>query len=1303
MKKKNMLRKDFFMEIAKSLNRFVSIFLIVAMGVAFFSGIRAAEPDIRYTADDYYDERQLMDIRVLGTLGLTDEDVAAVKALDGVSDARGGYSMDVLSWCEDSQKVFRVLADMGDKNRIDVTEGRMPEKTGECLIDAGTIKNHSFKIGDKITFESGDDSTLSDTLSTDTFEVVGIGSSPEFITFTRGSTTIGDGEIDSFAVVTEDSFTGDIYTKLDVWVDGAADEVCYTDGYTDKVSSVMDSIEDTLADVRCEVRYASVKDEADEKISDARKELEDARAEADEKLADAKAELESSEAELEDGKKTLTDKEAELADAKNQIISSEKKLADGRAQIAANESTLANGWQQYNDGLASYKENEAKLADGRTQLADGRAQYEAGVAELEKQKVTVYNQLDEAQKQLDELKKALDSYDQAKAGLAQINTYIEQADAQLAQLKDPATMAQLDAGIAQYNDGIAKLDGAIAQIDAGIAGYDAGIDGYNGQITQLEQQLAAYPDDSQLTDDQRNEKAQLEAARDNLVVGRTGLENEKAALESQKQDLAAQREPLVQNRDELVQHKAEIPQFIAQAEAAKAELMTKKAEAEAAIEYIENALQGKNREDYDVGVQALAANRASAEDEFKKAEEKLAETKVLLEDKEGELADGEAELAKGKAQLDASLAQLQSGQAQLDSAKRTLSDSQAQLTDAKQQIADGETQIADAREELADGEKKLADGWKEYEDAKTEAEEKIADGEQELADAEAEVDDITYPKWYVSDRSTLSGHSELGDNADRIRAIGEIFPVLFFLVAALISLTTMTRMVEEQRIQIGTLKALGYSKVSIAKKYIYYALLATISGSIVGVLIGEKILPYIIINAYKIVYPYIPNTTIPYNMKYALMAGLAAIVCITLAAFLACYKELAATPAALMRPVPPKQGKRILLERVTPLWRRLSFTQKSTLRNLFRYKKRFLMTVFGIGGCMALMVVGFGIKDSIMDIVNLQYNKIQPYSGMVILDEDASDSDKAGFYETLDSESRISGHMTAYMLNSDVASDSKSMESYVVVPENLDQVGNFFLFNDRVSGEVYTLSDDGAIISEKTAKMLGVGVGDTIRIKEDEFHSEEVRIDKICENYVSHYIYMTPTLYERVFGKAPNYNSVLIAIDDNNKTVQTEVGENLLKENAVLSVSYMDNIKSTLSDMLASLDIIIVVLIISAGMLAFIVLYNLNNININERRRELASIKVLGFYDMEVAAYVYRENVYLTLIGALFGVVLGKILHQFIIVTVEIDSCMFGRVINPPSYIYSMLLTIAFAVFVNFAMFYKLRKIDMVESLKSVE
>ncbi|MBS5521625.1 MAG: FtsX-like permease family protein [Clostridiales bacterium] len=1260
-KKKNMLRKDFYMEIAKTMNRFISIFLIVAMGVAFFSGIRASEPDMRYTADDYFDERQLMDIRVLGTLGLTADDVAAIKELDGVADAVGGYFADVLCWSEDNQKVFKVMADMGERNRVDVIEGRMPEKAGECLIDAGTLENHSFKLGDKITFESGDDTDILDTLSTDTFEIVGIGSSPEYITFTRGSTTIGDGELDSFAIVTPDSFSMDVFSKIDVWVDGAADEVSYTDGYDDKVSEIVDRIEDSVAGARCEARYNEVQGEAKEEIDKAQKELDDARAEADEELGDALATLESSQKELEDGEKTLKEEEAKLADAKAQIAASEDKLALGQAEIAANEATLNSGWQEYNNGLAQYNAQAASVdfEAARQQLADGRTQLDAAKAKLEQQKNDAYATAfaaaeDTARAAAEEATKAQsDELDAAEAELTLLKTSLEQSAGQL---------ESLQAQLAAVNEQIAALQSA----------GDSGAESSGEESANNAAQETETFNGAQVT-----VLSEVSASDDTLAE----LEKQRAALEAQIQELSATVSQLQ-------------TQYDASYETGMSKVTAGRAQIEAAI----NAAVEKVRtEDAKTAIRAEVDQQLNQNEAYVNIQQTISEQEEKLNDSEANLNA----LAAFKTKLDESYNQLVSGQAQLDAAKQELADGQAQLASAKTQLADGQKQIDEAKAELEEGRTELEDGWKEYEDGKAKAEEEIADGQEKLDDAKAEVEDIAYPKWYVSDRSALSGYGELGDNADRVRAIGEIFPVLFFLVAALISLTTMTRMVEEERIQIGTLKALGYGKGAIAKKYIYYALLATIGGSVVGVLFGEKVFPYIIVNAYKIVYPYIPNTTIPYNAYYGLLASVAAIVCITAAAFLACYKELMATPASLMRPVPPKQGRRILLERITPLWRHLSFTQKSTLRNLFRYKKRFFMTVFGIGGCMALMIVGFGLKDSIKDIVDLQYNKIQPYSGMVIMDEDAGSKDKDKLYEMLDGESGIGAYKTAYMLNTDIASQTKDWEAYIVVPESLDNLSEFMYFNDRTTGKEYQLDDSGIIISEKTAKLLDVGAGDTIQIKEDQFESRDVKIAAICENYVGHYIYMTPALYEETFGKPVEYNTVLIKIAD--PDMENDIGQNLLAQNAVVSVSYMDSIKTTLDDMLGSLDIIIVVLIISAGMLAFIVLYNLNNININERRRELASIKVLGFYDLEVAAYVYRENIYLTIIGMAFGCILGKILHQFIIVTVEIDSCMFGRIVYAPSYIYSMLLTVAFTILVNIAMFYKLRKIDMVESLKSVE
>ena len=536
-----------------------------------------------------------------------------------------------------------------------------------------------------------------------------------------------------------------------------------------------------------------------------------------------------------------------------------------------------------------------------------------------------------------------------------------------------------------------------------------------------------------------------------------------------------------------------------------------------------------------------------------------------------------------------------------------------------------------------------------------------------------------------------------------MRAIGSVFPVLFFLVAALVSLTTMTRMVEEQRIQIGTLKALGYSKFWIAVKYVGYALAATLGGSVAGVLFGQKVFPYIIVTAYKIMYTHIPDVVIPYDMGYALAASGAAILCTMAATISACYRALMAQPAELMRPEAPKSGKRVFLEHIPWIWGHLNFTWKSTVRNLLRYKKRFFMTVFGIGGCMALMLVGYGLKDSIMDIARLQYREIQIYDLMAVIDEDMNDEEKADVDGLLENDDRISVFMDGYMRLSEISFGDKTKDIYLYIPSRLENLEQFVIFSDRVSGETWEMSEDSAILTEKAARDMGVSVGDEIQIELEDNEKITVQVTDICENYLSHYIYLAPQLYEKLTGEAPDYNCIFADLKEDYEGELTSVGEGLLKNDGILTVSYTNNMESQLEDMLSVLDDVIVVLIISAGMLAFVVLYNLNNININERKRELATLKVLGFYNMEVANYVYRENILLTVIGAIAGVFLGKILHQFVIQTVEVEMTMFGRNINLPSYIYAIAFTILFSLLVNLVMYFKLKKINMVESLKSVE
>jgi putative ABC transport system permease protein len=528
---------------------------------------------------------------------------------------------------------------------------------------------------------------------------------------------------------------------------------------------------------------------------------------------------------------------------------------------------------------------------------------------------------------------------------------------------------------------------------------------------------------------------------------------------------------------------------------------------------------------------------------------------------------------------------------------------------------------------------------------------------------------------------------------------------MFFLVAALISLTTMTRMVEEERTQIGTLKALGYSKMAIASKYMKYALFATLGGSVFGVLIGEKIFPWVIISAYGMMYPYLPKMILSYHWDYALLAMGAALICTLGATFSACIHELQAVPAQLMRPPAPKEGKRVLLERIPFLWKRLNFTWKSTVRNLVRYKKRFLMTVIGIGGCMGLLLIGYGLQDSIMSIGTLQFDELQTYDAMVILDTDASEEKQQTVQDLIASDERITDSMRFFVQQETVDTEglaNKEWSVYVYVPEEPDALQAFVSLRGRVSREAYELTDEGAIITEKIANELGLQVGDCIPLRQDNGDDIQVPILAICENYLSHYLYMTPALYEKLYGEAPDFNSVFWCTDESQETAE-EIGENLLNQDAVLNITYTASLKDQIDSMLGAMDIVMIVIIVSAGMLAFVVLYNLNNININERRRELATLKVLGFFSTEVAAYVYRENILLTVIGAALGVFLGKFLHMYVITTVEVDACMFGRNINFSSFVYGVLFTFGFSIIVNFAMYFKLKKIDMVESLKSIE
>ena len=1353
------LRKEFWMEIRKSKSRFISILLIVALGVAFFSGIQASSPDMRYSGDAYYDESSLMDIKVVGTMGLTSDDVSSIESIDGIESAEGAWSTDVMCGEGQKQKVLHIESINDTVNKLDVQEGRLPEKSGEIFLDSTFASSNEYKVGDKVALREEGDSPV---LVTTEYTVVGTGRSPLYISFNRGNTTLGTGEVNGFGYVLPEDFDQEIYTQIYVTVHGAKGLTSYTDGYENLIAKIKDRVEN-IADDRCQIRLAAVKADAQEEINDAQKKLDDGKKEADEKLADAKEELDKGEKDLEDGrkeyedgksqledakteladgKKQLEDAKTELTDGKNQLEDAKAQLADGksqlesaRSQLSSSKSQLDTARSQLDDGWSQVNAAKAQLADGQAQLDSAQKQVTSGLAELEENQKTLDEnkakladgkaQIEAGEQQLEAAKQTLTTkqseLDQSKAEIIAGQQQIESTRTQLNVQKQQITdgLSQVSAGEAQLQDGISALESAKAQLmelqsqleivrasyKAALENPDASqeeIDILAAQVSALEEQEAAVSQQIQASE------AQIESQRQQLAATRSELESGLAAVEDGLSQLSQKESELNAGLEQITAGQAQIDAGWIQIQEQENTLAASKAEIEAGEQELE---KGQKQ------LKAAKKKLNKAQKEIDSNAETLAAGQAELDANVAKLNDSEAQYASGLEQYHSGARQIAENEAKLTSGEQEIAENEAKLADGEKEIADNEKKLADGEKEITDnvkklqdaakdlkkGEKDLADGKKEYEDAQKDAEDEIAENQQKLDDAKKELEDLEMPEWMVTDREDLPEYTDYGDNADRLRNIGQVFPVIFFLVAALISLTTMTRMVEEQRTQIGTLKALGYKKSAIAAKYICYAFFATLLGSVLGMLIGEKIIPYIIITAYGIMYHNVANTiSIDYQPGFALIASAASVVCTVGATLFASGKELQETPASLMRPPAPKEGKRVLLERLTFIWKHLSFSWKSTIRNLFRYKKRLIMTVFGIAGSMGLMLVGFGIQDSISDIAAIQYRELQHYDGMVIEDSDATEEEHAELFEYMKENEQIAHCNRVQMTKISAPKGSSNISIYLFVPESLSEFAKDVTLKNRITGETYELTDEGAAISEKTASLLGLKVGDMIPLKKGD-KEYKVRVAVITENYMSHYLYMTPRVYEQTFGEKPEYENIVFTMQEDCKDDLEMAGTRILAYPGALSISYTSSLASQVDRMLSTLDAVILVLIVSAGMLAFVVLYNLNNINITERQRELATLKVLGFYDGEVSQYVLRENVILTVLGIMFGAVFGILIHRYVITTVEVDAVMFGRNIKPLSFLYSGILTSIFSIVVNGVMHFKLKTIDMVESLKSVE
>lgn len=970
---------------------------------------------------------------------------------------------------------------------------------------------------------------------------------------------------------------------------------------------------------------------------------------------------------LEEAYKELNDGWREYYDGKKEF---DEEIADAEQEIADAKQEIADGWQELDDGIQKLKDAQKELDDSETdgyqQIADARAEIEKGREKLKEGESEYY----EKEAEYLALKDEIDN------GIKQIKEGIKQ----LQQAKEG--LDQIDAGIAQINEAREKLTTAkegIAMIDAGIAKIDE-------SVTQLETAAAGL--------------AQLDAAIAQMD-GIPGMEAQKAALEAQRDAVRAQLTEQGIDPD----HISETVEALKQQRAGLAE------QREGVIASLQE--QGIAYESIDQTIAGLDAQKTALENTRAGVVAQLKEQGIEADQIDEQIASLQAqitELNNNKRMIDEGLAE---GKAQLDDAHDTLDkaymatiNAAAELAEevekAQKEINDGWNEIDENRQKLKDAEKDLEDAEKELEDARKDGLQELADAKEELDKAQQDIDDLEDGSWTVLDRSQHYASKTYKNTVEQMRAIGAVFPMFFFMVAALVCLTTMTRMIDEQRSQLGIMRALGYSRLQCSMKYLTYAGMATALGTVLGTVLGLAIFPYIIYTAWKMMYILPPmKLFMPWRLIVMSAVGFLAVMLAT--TWYVCRNDMNDVPSQLLRPKSPKLGKTALIERIGPLWNRLSFSWKITMRNLFRYKQRLIMTVIGVAGCTALLITGFGISDSINGMVDIQFDELQLFEGQVhaeglkpsemnvlkndlLKQEDVSSAVIAGSYSAI----AVNGH------------DTLEETVNVQVFEKPEMIQSCYNLRTRVGHEPIIPDDDGVIINEKLAENLGLKAGDSIIVESKTGIRKEVRIAAVTEMYIQHYMFMTQAYYSKVFGSTISMDTLMVDIDGDVE-VSRAFQKRIVKDDRVSGVQFYDTILENFKSMVNSLDLIVWALIISSMSLAFVVLGNLTNINISERQREIATLKVLGFRKREVQNYIFKENNVLTGLGALAGIPIGQVLHHFIMRQVEMDYVMFGRTVDPSSNVISFFMTVLFGMLVNFFMRRRLQSIEMVESLKSVE
>ncbi|MGI5900250.1 MAG: FtsX-like permease family protein [Christensenellales bacterium] len=1191
-KAKKAYNKEVRRSIRKGWRRFLSIAAITALGVTMLTGLYASSMNMYYSADLFYDRQKLFDIRIVSTLGLTDEDLDAIQQMDSVESAELAFSENVYTYVNDLRKKADIeLISPSGMNAPHVLEGRLPQAKGEIAVTQKYLSESGKVVGDTLIIEEIIDSDEGDedgaksevdedelsvtieedeetpTFSSSTFVITGVVIHPYDIQNAGGSlkNLRSSGDAHHFFASQEEA-DPDVFTGLHIVLAGAAQLNSYSQEYEDIVQAAVDEIESQIKAQRELARYSSVFADARGKVEDAESAVSEKLAEAEDELKKAWDEIEEAKVELEDGKKTL---EREEFKAQNEIYKARVKLREARKELEEAEEKLADGQAQLQEALKELEESAQELKDGWQELWEGEKE--------------ASSQFAAAQQQID------------------------------------GAQAELDQARAQIDQGTEQLKGAF--------GDTWPQDEWEALVSETAALAAAGADDQAIAEGTAAQAAALAGA------------------------LPAQQEEVVQA-----------------------------AIGSGKVEGGQQLLDGQK--------DVLSRERENVYDQFSEAN--------------GQLTAGDRQIADGRSAIDEKAAELEEARNDINNGWDELEKGQQELkkeeAKARDEISKAWTELEDAEREIKEAEDDLISAENEYLEKKQEAEEK-------LSDAYGKLSDIDMTRWYIQDRSSLASYLSLDSDLSSIDAVGKVFPVIFLLVAVLMSLTAMTRMVEEERGLIGTFKALGISHSAIYGKYLLFSFTACLTGGVLGNIFGFVLFPQLVSAILAEMYV-IPEYHLRFDLPYAVAGVLLFVVCVVGSTAMACRNELSRMPAALMRPKAPKAGARVLLEYFPFIWNRLNFLNKVTLRNLFRYKKRLLMTIIGVAGCTALVLCGFAIKDSIADLAPKQYDNIYLYDIMAVFDEDEqheffklteSDEMEGGIYLRIESAKLINDQGNAETVQLMVLPFLPSSSDSTGIPEGAALTGYINMLD--VNGAAISPGEGSVLITQNAAQMLGLSAGDSVSLQNMDLASHQVIISQVAQNYLGNNVYITQGLYESLFEPyAPN---AMLAHLSPQVSDHKAYADALLENDWVISASSSKFLREDFTFDL--INAVVLLLIFMAGGLAFAVLFTLSSTNISERVRELATIKVLGFHDKEVHRYVNRETLILTFIGIGAGLPLGKLISQLLTLVLHLPSIHFASHIEPHSYAISAAITLCFALIVNLISKKVLNKIDMVEALKSAE